>query len=214
VNHALHAAVDLNHLGALRFMLSHGLDNHVNAACGGCQPLHRAIRKVWREGDPGCEMAKSLLQHGASPDSPNQDGSTPLHDAATDVSLVAVSLLLEHGANPNLPNAMGETALHLVCSSMLVDVELQIKVVQVLLAWGADPSLRDFAGLRSLDHAALPFSIMGCQGSGSTKLYQQLSRAMRWQARRQALLIRCNGDSEGLVAKLPEDLFQTVVRFV
>lgn len=86
-------------------------------------------------------------------------------------------------------------------------------MVELLLAQGADPSLRDSVGFRPLDHAAVTFSMLGSLGCGA-ELCQQLNQAMRWQARRQALLIRCKGDREHLVGKLAEELFRRVMWFL
>ena len=63
----------------------------------GCCPLQVAIRSG--RGD----MAKLLLQRGASPNTRNYCGMTLLHDAIALRSPEMVRLLLEHGADPNRP---------------------------------------------------------------------------------------------------------------
>jgi ankyrin repeat protein len=211
--HVLHAAVESHDPEALEFILKHGMKDYVNIPCGGQQPLHRAVRAVQREGDPGYIMAESLLEHRAMPDRVGDDGSTPLHEAAANVSLASVSLLLKHNASLNVLNTLGQSALHLACQrALFVDEELQSKVVDLLLAKGADPSLRDYHGFQPLDHAEVP--MLWSSGSGETELCQQLRRAIRWQARRQAFLIRCKGDGQDLIKKLPDAIFRALIRFV
>jgi hypothetical protein len=212
-DHVLHALVENGDPEALAFMLTHGMKDYVNLACGGRYPLHRSVSTIQHEGDPGYLMSKSLLKHKALPDPVSDDGSTPLHEAAANVSLAAVSLLLKHNAEHNRLNALGQSALHLACQQALfVDEELQSKVVDALLAKGADPSLRDMVGFQPIDHATVP--MLWSMGSGETKHCQQLRRAIRWQARRQAFLIRCKGDSQDLITKLPDAIFRALVRFV
>eukprot|EP00930_Biecheleria_cincta_P085991 TRINITY_DN75362_c0_g1_i1.p1 TRINITY_DN75362_c0_g1~~TRINITY_DN75362_c0_g1_i1.p1 ORF type:complete len:308 (+),score=53.10 TRINITY_DN75362_c0_g1_i1:125-1048(+) len=212
-DHALHAAVERHDPGALEFLLNHGMRDYVNVPCGGRYPLHRAVSLVQRDGDPGCLMVKSLLEHRAWPDPVSDGGSTPLHEAASSVSLASVSLLLQHNASLNALNALGQSALHLACQRVLfVDDDLQSKVVNLLLAKGADPSLRDYAGNQPLDHAEVP--LLWSSNSGDTELCQQLRRAIRWQSRRHAFLIRCKGDSQDLITKLPDTIFRSLIRFV
>lgn len=212
-DHVLHAAVESHDPEALEFMLNHGMRDYVNVACGGQPLLHRAVLLVQREGDPGYVMAKNLLDCRAMPDAINDNSCTALHEAAANVSLASVSLLLKHNASLNALNALGQSALHLACQrSLFVDEELQSKVVDLLLAKGADPSLRDSAGFQPLDHAEVP--MLWSSTSGEAQLCQQLRRAMRWQARRQAFLIRCKGDSQDLIKKLPDAIFRALIRFV
>eukprot|EP00930_Biecheleria_cincta_P095985 TRINITY_DN8786_c0_g2_i1.p1 TRINITY_DN8786_c0_g2~~TRINITY_DN8786_c0_g2_i1.p1 ORF type:complete len:365 (-),score=77.77 TRINITY_DN8786_c0_g2_i1:425-1429(-) len=215
LDHALHAAVGHGDPDALEFLLNHGMTEYVNVACSGLQPLHRAVRMLNQEGDRGYIMAQSLLQHRAWPDSRSEDGSTPLHEAAAGPSLAAVALLLKHDANPNIVNALGQSALHVACHRVLFcDEELQSNIVALLLARGSDASLRDRAGLQPVDLVVASFPMVWSQGSGETKVCLQLRRAARWQARRQAFLIRCKGDSIALVAMLPDVIFKTLVRFL
>jgi ankyrin repeat protein len=61
-------------------------------------------------------IMRLLLENGADVDAPDGDGSTPLHQAISDVDPLeleqVVGLLLEHDANINLRNGQGETALY------------------------------------------------------------------------------------------------------
>lgn len=57
------------------------------------------------------EIARLLLDHGASPDCTNIDGSTPLHSAAFLGQAEVAGLLVERGADLSKPNQRGELPL-------------------------------------------------------------------------------------------------------
>ena len=57
------------------------------------------------------EIARSLLAHGANPNSVQADGFVPLHAAAQNGQIEMVELLLSYGANLKIPTEDGKTAL-------------------------------------------------------------------------------------------------------
>jgi ankyrin repeat protein len=85
-----------------------------------------------------------LLAEGADPDTPDEDGRTPLHSAVLGSSLGVLALLLEAGADPNLRDKDGWTALHFAAQESLPEM------VRILVARGADPNIQDNDGATPL----------------------------------------------------------------
>lgn len=79
---------------------------------------------------------KKLLSLGVNPNTQNEYGQTPLHQAAYWGYRDIVTLLLKAGANPNLRNSSQETPLFEAA------YRCRGKVVKLLLAAGADPNLK------------------------------------------------------------------------
>ncbi|WP_280458037.1 ankyrin repeat domain-containing protein [Nocardia carnea] len=92
------------------------------------------ISAVW-ERDP--TAVETLLKEGAEPDEPDEDGSTPLYQAAVHGSTEIVHLLLAYGADPNLAGDPVEEGLPL-CAAACWN---HTGVVSALLAADADPDL-------------------------------------------------------------------------
>lgn len=91
-----------------------------------------------------------LLKQGADPNSVNYIGATPLHLATVrGADPSAVELLLQYGANVNRVTVGGGayTPLHAAVSAGRIDL------VELLLANGADPDLRDGSGHTPLERA-------------------------------------------------------------
>ena len=59
---------------------------------------------------PAPELARSLLAAGADVNLAQQDGVTPLHEAAHNGRADLVQLLLDHGADPSARDGKGRTA--------------------------------------------------------------------------------------------------------
>lgn len=89
---------------------------------------------VW-ERDPAA--LEALLMDGASPEETDEEGTTPLSQAAVNGCADLVRLLLAHGADPNRPSAPVEEGLPL-CAAACWN---HVGVVSALLAAGADPDL-------------------------------------------------------------------------
>lgn len=88
------------------------------------------------------EVVRLLLQAGADPNLSDEEGNTALIEAAWDAD--AALLLIRAGANLNAQNKKGITPL-INCA--------EPEVARVLLAHGADPSIRDVDGKTALELA-------------------------------------------------------------
>lgn len=203
-DHGLHEAINHQHLGALTFLLACGKD--LEDPCHGTRPLMRAVCSSVQTGDVGYQMTELLLRHGALANvrTETADLQTPLHHAAARGHAGIADLLLMHAANPNLRDANGRTALHASCLQWVAFHE--DSVVELLLDHGADPRLRDLAGVRPREHLA--------RAGGRTEVCRRLLREELWLERGPAILARGRGTSRHPLCRLPDLLFEAVVRFL
>lgn len=155
------------------------------------QALHYAARN----GQADAAVARLLLEKGADPVASSKDGVTPLMEAAsglsggtvmngvamvafakevnqrdrdgntalliasTEANTVVVRALLRAGANPNIANGKGALPITAAAKNGLSDR------VQLLLAFGADPSLRgnDMPSATELVNQAAPNPELGAR---------------------------------------------------
>ena len=102
----------------------------------GATPLHSAASSLFQEPS----FIEFLLDRGADIEARDDDGATPLHAAANSLgSADALSLLLERGADTEAVDEHGGTPLHRAASG-------EPFAIARLLAYGADPALRDVLG--------------------------------------------------------------------
>lgn len=97
-------------LAAAEALLDAGAD--VNAAAANpsrVRPLHSAVANS--DAAMALAMAELLLRRGADVNAAQQDGWTPLHQAADNDHADLVRLLLSHGADPSARAGKGQTAL-------------------------------------------------------------------------------------------------------
>ena len=87
---------------------------------------------------------RELLAQGADPDTPDDDGRTPLVSAVLGSSLGVLALLLEANADPNLRDNDGWTPLHFAAQESLPEM------ARVLVGRGADPNIQDNDGATPL----------------------------------------------------------------
>jgi len=131
----------LQNVEIVRELLNHGAK--VNArSCGGQTALGYATE--WDYAD----TARLLIQRGADVNAADDSGGTPLFEAATHGDSVLAQDFLKAGANPNARDILGDVPLWYA--------ELgapNIDTARVLLEHGADPTIRDNAGLTALDKA-------------------------------------------------------------
>lgn len=110
-------------------------------------------------------MVQLLLEKFKFPtSSPDKNGWTPLHCAASQGHLEVCELLLQHGTFPAARTAEGTTALHYLCRS---DVGLRRplfrSVVQKLLSGGVDINAANKPGVTPLHEAALRGNVPAMQ---------------------------------------------------
>ena len=96
--------------------------------------------------------ATILFEHGAIADHPPYD-SHGWRSAAMVASTAVAPILLQHGANPNWRDTNGDTPLHRVLKSRIVLDPTEF--VKLLLAAGADTSIRNAEGRTALDEAVV-----------------------------------------------------------
>ena len=143
----LHLAVTLSEEpAAVEALLAHGADANRRDRWGST-PLHAALgpNPGW-PGWPGTgtpDVVGPLLAKGANPRLANGDGLTALQVFVRESigSGQTASLLLEAGANPDRKYPDGEAPLHAAIRSG--GSRGKVKVVEALLAGGAEPCARD-----------------------------------------------------------------------
>ena len=103
----------------------------------GATPLHEAASGTFFQ-EPS--VIAFLLDRGADIEARDNSGETPLHGAVNSLgSADALSLLLERGADTEAVDEHGGTPLHRAASG-------QPFAIARLLAYGADPAVRDVLG--------------------------------------------------------------------
>jgi ankyrin repeat protein len=106
------------------------------------------------------EVVRILLETGLDVNVTNDDGVTPLMNAARCGNHELVRLLLESGADIHRQSSRGLTALHVALGTMGPEgngflEDRHLKTTQVLLEAGANPMFRSFAGNTPLHTLAL-----------------------------------------------------------
>lgn len=89
------------------------------------------------------------IRSGLDPDHTDRDGTTMLMVAANHGHAGVVKLLLRHGANPNFVDRWGNTALWCATREGCAGpnaARFDRKVIELLLAGGANPAQRNKAG--------------------------------------------------------------------
>jgi ankyrin repeat protein len=146
----LHRAAQSGSDAIVNLLIDANLD--INARDrGGMTPLHYAARSSF-------ETSKLLLSRGADIDATDPRQDTPLHYAAAGGQTEVIALFLNPGrfeletkaADVNARNSEGFTPLHY---AVRLGFGADVEAVKLLLAHGADPQLKNNAGLSPLDLA-------------------------------------------------------------
>ena len=94
-----------------------------------------------------------LVTVGADPNTPDNNGRTPLHHGSNRCSAPWVNGVLAAGGNPNAQDNEGFTPLHAVVATEKWHDEEGTVIVNLLLSKGADSSITDEIGRTPLDIA-------------------------------------------------------------
>jgi ankyrin repeat protein len=152
---ALHIAAYLPNCKVVQMLIERTTAINVQDSKGRT-PLHYAMHDDgldWHDSereshDDVFHCARLLLDSGASAEAQNNDGSTPLHVAASRTGQEVVQLLIENSTNVDLRNNKGQTALHEASQRGQPDI------IQLILNHGADVDAPDNDGSTPL-HLAI-----------------------------------------------------------
>lgn len=192
---------------AVMTLLSNGADPRV-VGTDGNTPLHHAARcaepivaallldagadinAVNREGLTALGVASAnaswqvvdfLVDRGAKPEAPRSQPALLLAAGVGDDDPHGIKSLLKHRANANARGAMERTAL------MTAALAGHSRIVDALLAGGADPDLADHRGTTALMEAARSGSVAAIHALGKRKADPNLADA----SGRSALIVAC-----------------------
>jgi ankyrin repeat protein len=95
-------------LEVVRLLIAEGADVRATARNPfKVQPVHAAAASR------NLDILRAVLEAGADPNIPQQQGFVPLHEAASSGNREMAELLVRHGANPRLANEAGKTSIDL-----------------------------------------------------------------------------------------------------
>ncbi|KAL3151687.1 hypothetical protein ABBQ38_012671 [Trebouxia sp. C0009 RCD-2024] len=152
--HTLHEAAELGNIDKLQQFVDAGKEMGYPAretlrardALVGATCLHYAAEHGRTECAKGhSEVMQMLRQFGAQVDVSNKAGWNPLHRAAYCGFADTCEWLLNNAVSIHAVNREGNTALHLACQSN------QLKVIEVLLQWGARANMANASGFAPVD---------------------------------------------------------------
>ena len=112
-----------------------------------------ALHLAARVGELDPQAIRVLLDGGADVAARDEDGATPLHEAATHSGPEAVRLLLERGADASARDDRMETPLHNAMTDEYGEYIADLEKVQLLLAYGADVAAANDDGRTACDLA-------------------------------------------------------------
>ena len=121
------------------------------------QPIHDAARI-----GSGKEVTAILTTQPGARDVRTAQGSTPLHLAATNPDISALTALLAAGADPNARDGDGVTPLHMAAYAQ------NARHARLLLAAGANPYAKTHAGR---DTTSMARKVMANEAAGVISLW-------------------------------------------
>jgi ankyrin repeat protein len=120
---------------------------------GGGTPLYCAAMFSSTHGPAMLEIAKALVDHGATVDARCIGGFTPLHEACLHGSAEVVEFLLAKGADPLAgEDSEGDTPLHVAAHRGLIAFDPRI--LEALLSHGVSVNVKNRKGETPLDIAS------------------------------------------------------------
>lgn len=114
---ALHYACGREEVPIIEALLGHGADPNLSSYNGRETPLHEACECGGR-----IEVARLLINHGASIEAVNEQGQTALHLACRHGHLRTIYLMVESGANVSVKDNVGRTPFDRACENYYIDV--------------------------------------------------------------------------------------------
>jgi len=140
----LHLAASWRASSTIKLLRARGADPNVEGV-GGKRPLDILI--VDPRADLQAELAtvRALLEAGASSNAPDPAGLPALHRAVLGGRVALAELLLDFKADPNGRDGTGRTPLMLAAAT----TSPNSRMVELLIARGADPNLRGSTALPS-----------------------------------------------------------------
>eukprot|EP00931_Biecheleriopsis_adriatica_P047660 TRINITY_DN27496_c0_g2_i1.p1 TRINITY_DN27496_c0_g2~~TRINITY_DN27496_c0_g2_i1.p1 ORF type:complete len:186 (+),score=32.56 TRINITY_DN27496_c0_g2_i1:24-560(+) len=166
------------------------------AAKNAQEDSERLLRKACADGRLG--DVKSML-HQVSPASPNESGSTPLHEAAYGGHLEVCELLLAARAEANEQDKWGASALHHAASRG------HQAVVQLLLAHKADVNAMNYQSRMPMDLA----DASGHRDIASSLAEEASARYEAFRKKRQRSCLTWSASSVGLALVAAAGLYLT-----
>ncbi|MDE3023407.1 MAG: ankyrin repeat domain-containing protein [Pseudomonadota bacterium] len=133
----LHWAAELGKTNIVKVLVANRAD--INSSNGGITPLHFAANK---------EIAELLIANGANVNAKADDGTSPLHLAATNDNVSVARVLIEHGADVNAKDKKGVTPLDDAIMFGKKDM------LELIVSSGADIMSKDKTGETPLHYAA------------------------------------------------------------
>jgi len=110
-------------------------------------PLHEASRRG------RTEMVQLLCASSADVNARDITQETPLHCAVSCGQLEVAKILLNHGAEVNSQEFAGSTPLHSATTSLFIpSIQVRQQLIEVLMAAGGDPSIRDKVGIGPMEN--------------------------------------------------------------
>jgi ankyrin repeat protein len=120
------------------------------------EEMSRALLAAVRRGEG--TIVTLILEHGADPNRVLEDDWMPLHSAVEHEQIDLIRLLVDHGADVNARDQGGGTPLHLAVDvegdgASQLDAIPTAELSELLIALGADPTIKDHRGRTALDVA-------------------------------------------------------------
>ncbi|KAF8258829.1 ankyrin repeat-containing domain protein [Lactarius quietus] len=128
----LHYAAQRIQFDAVLVLLTYNADINLQDF-GGATPLSKVLTYRSSTEHKIVDMVRRILEHGADPNIPQRDHSTPLHQASSHGWLEVARLLLSHGAKVDGKDGKGRTPFQVAAS------EGRDEMMKLLLEHGAVP---------------------------------------------------------------------------
>jgi hypothetical protein len=183
----------------------------------GRTPLMRAA------GDKAAEAVLLLLKAGANANHKSlhryMGGCTPLSSAIQEGQLEIVHALLNFGANPNTSATYGFRELpplmH-VCNEGISSIELtknRAKIIQLLLAYGADPDKKSDEGQSALEYAKIRYGHFAKSPYNNAQdQVRSLQKVGQLLVRYQTMKRLLSGIRVSEQARLPQDVVKYILK--